>query len=224
MKKIVKWIAVALILGALILVLPDARPLLIESLSWIDSLGGVGWAIFILIYILATILFIPGSILTLGAGFLWGVFWGTVIVSIASILGASAAFLLGRYLARDRIRKKVKSEKFRALDKAVAREGWKVVLLTRLSPILPFNALNYSYSLTGVSFRHYFWASWIGMLPWTIVYVYIGSLASDIILLGRHERTPLELLVLGIGLFITGILVWYVARLARRELEKKTSG
>lgn len=200
----------------------DLRSALIGTLEWIGSLGYAGYLAFIAIYILATILFLPGSILTLGAGLLYGVLIGTILVSLGSILGATASFLIGRYLARDWVRKKLHgNERFKALDEAVGREGWKIVILTRLSPIFPFNLLNYAYSLTAIPLRHYFLASWVGMLPWTVVYVYIGSLAGDLFAIGTTGRSPLEWTVLIVGLVVTAILVWYVARIARKALSKK---
>ena len=130
---------------------------------WIGSLGFWAGLIFIAVYILATVLFIPGLLLTLGAGFLFGVFWGSVYVSIGSTLGAVAAFLIGRYLARSWVEQKIaKNEKFKAIDGAVAAEAWKFVGLCRLSPLFPFNLLNYALGVTKVSLRDYFLASWLG--------------------------------------------------------------
>jgi uncharacterized membrane protein YdjX (TVP38/TMEM64 family) len=105
----------------------------------------------------------------------------------------------------------------------VAHEGWKIVLLTRLSPIFPFNLLNYAYGLTRVNLKHYFWASWIGMMPGTVMYVYIGSLAGDLASLGAgtHTRTPAEWVLYGVGLLATVTVTIFVARLARRALAER---
>src|SRR5690242_8095361 len=109
-----------------------------ETLAWIGRLGPWGPVLFIGIYVVATVFFIPGSVLTLGAGALFGVGLGSVCVSVSATLGATAAFLVGRYLARDAVARKIaKNERFAAIDHAVAEEGWKIVLLTRLSPIFP---------------------------------------------------------------------------------------
>ena len=117
----------------------DVKELLLASLSWVARLGPWGAVAFIGLYILATVLFVPGLILTLGAGFLFGVLRGSIYVSIASTLGASAAFLIGRHLARQWVSSKIKgNEKFTAIDQAVAKEGWKIVGLLRLSPVFPF--------------------------------------------------------------------------------------
>ena len=158
---------------------------------------------FIVLYILATVLFLPGSILTLGAGLLFGLVLGFVYVSIASTLGATAAFLTGRYLARDWVARKIEGNTtFRAIDDAVAEGGWRIVGLTRLSPIFPFNMLNYAFGLTQVSLRDYFFASWIGMMPGTVMYVYLGSLAGSLAALGSgaRARTPGEWTLYAVGL------------------------
>jgi len=200
------------------------QELLIKSLDWINSLGPSGPLLFIGIYILACVLFIPGSILTLGAGIIFGIVKGSIIVSISATLGATCAFLAGRYLARDWVAQKIEGNpKFRAIDEAVAKEGWKIVGLVRLSPIFPFNLLNYAFGLTRVSLRHYFLASWIGMLPGTVMYVYIGSLAGDLAKLGTGSRTrpPVEWALYVVGLIATIIVTIFVTRLAGRALDKK---
>jgi uncharacterized membrane protein YdjX (TVP38/TMEM64 family) len=200
------------------------QELLKSSLDWVAGLGGWGPFIFIAVYIAACILFVPGSILTLGAGVLFGVVKGSVIVSVAATLGATCAFLVGRYFARDWVAKKIEGNpKFKAIDEAVAREGWKIVGLVRLSPLFPFNLLNYAFGLTKVSLRDYFLASWIGMIPGTVMYVYIGSLAGDLARLGAGERsrTGAEWGLYAVGLMVTVAVTVYVTRLARKALEKK---
>ncbi|MEG4118742.1 TVP38/TMEM64 family protein [Microcoleus sp. N9_B4] len=198
--------------------------ILTNALESIASLGPWGPAAFILIYIVATVLFIPGSLLTLGSGVLFGVVGGSVCVSIGSILGATCAFLVGRYLTRDWVSKQIEgNQKFKAIDSAVASEGWKIVLLTRLSPIFPFNLLNYAFGVTQVSLKDYFLASWIGMIPGTVMYVYIGSLAGSLAALGSsgRSRTAAEWALYGIGLVATIALTVYATRLAKKALDEK---
>jgi uncharacterized membrane protein YdjX (TVP38/TMEM64 family) len=200
------------------------QELLKKSLDWIAGLGPAAPLLFIGIYIIACVLFIPGSILTLGAGVIFGVVKGSIIVSVSATIGAACAFLIGRYLARDWVAGKVEGNpKFKAIDEAVAREGWKIVGLVRLSPVFPFNLLNYAFGLTRVSLRHYFFASWIGMLPGTVMYVYIGSLAGDVAAIGagNRTRTSTEWALYVIGLIATVAVTVYVTRLARKALEKK---
>jgi uncharacterized membrane protein YdjX (TVP38/TMEM64 family) len=193
--------------------------LLKGTLDWVGTLGLWGPVLFILIYGAACVLLIPGSVLTLGAGALFGVVRGSIYVSIASLVGATAAFLVGRYLARDWVAKKVAGNpKFNAIDEAVARDGWKIVGLTRLSPVFPFVLLNYAFGLTRVSLRDYVLASWIGMMPGTVMYVYLGSLAQ----VGAGQNTPLKWLIQGLGLVAAVLVTLYVTRIARKALAKRT--
>ncbi|WP_375340581.1 TVP38/TMEM64 family protein [Okeania sp. SIO3I5] len=204
----------------------NAQQLLKNALDWIDTLGPWGPVAFIIIYILATVLFLPGSLLTLGAGVLFGPLFGSIYVSIASTIGATCAFLVGRYLARSWVSKQIEgNEQFKAIDKAVADEGWKIVGLTRLSPIFPFNLLNYAFGLTQVSLRDYFLASWIGMMPGTVMYVYLGSLAGSLATLGTEggSRSTAEWVLYGVGLIATVAVTIYVTKIAKKALEKKIS-
>lgn len=184
--------------------------------------GGIGVALFFVAYVVATVAFLPGSILTLAAGFAYGPLWGLVIVSPASVAGATAAFLLGRTLLRDwAVRKTRGSPQLRAIERAVEREGFKLILLLRLSPLIPFNALNYALSLSNVRLGTYVAASAIGMLPATVLYVYLGSLAptaaqlSTAADLGDSRRT----LLYAVGLAATVAAVFIVTRAARRTLQ-----
>src|SRR5205814_7165488 len=190
------------------------------ALDWIGKLGPWGPVIFVGLYVVATVLFVPGLVLTLGAGAVFGVALGSVCVSISATLGATAAFLVGRYLARDAIARKIqKHEKFATIDLAVAEEGWKIVLLTRLSPVFPFTLLNYAFGLTRVKLSHYVLASWIGMIPGTVMYVYLGSLVN--IGAGHRQRTTGEWVLYGIGLLATITVTVFVTRVARKALAKE---
>jgi len=198
----------------------DGQDLLKQAIAWVGQRGPWGPIIFIAIYILAAMLFIPGSVLTLGGGAVFGVVWGSVYVSIGSTLGATCAFLVGRYLLRNSITRKVEGDKrFAAIDKAVAKEGWKIVGLTRLSPVLPFTLLNYAFGLTQVKLRDYILASWIGMMPGTVMGVYLGSLAQAAT--GERTRSTSEWVFYGVGLLATVVVTIFVTRLARKALPKK---
>jgi uncharacterized membrane protein YdjX (TVP38/TMEM64 family) len=145
-------------------------------------------------------------------------------VSIAATLGATAAFLVGRYLARDAVARRIEaSPRFRALDEAVAGEGWKIVGLARLSPVFPFNVLNYAFGVTRVPLRDFVLASWVGMLPGTVMYVYIGSVAGELATLGAADRarTPAEWAFYGVGLAATVAVTVVLTRLARRALARR---
>jgi uncharacterized membrane protein YdjX (TVP38/TMEM64 family) len=193
-----------------------------QGLDWVGQLGAWGPVIFIGLYLVATVLFVPGSALTLGAGALFGVAWGSVYVSLGSTLGATAAFLVGRYLARNAIARKIEGNpRFAAIDMAVANEGWKIVGLTRLSPVFPFTLLNYAFGLTRVKLSHYVLASWIGMMPGTVMYVYLGSLAKAAT--STHTRTTGEWVLYGVGLFATVLVTVLVTRIAKKALLEKIS-
>ncbi|MDM9382920.1 TVP38/TMEM64 family protein [Chlorogloeopsis sp. ULAP01] len=198
-----------------------------NALEWIESLGAVGAIAFIALYIIATVAFLPGSILTLGAGVVFGVVWGSVYVFIGATLGATAAFLVGRYLARGWVAKKIAdNKKFAAIDRAVGREGFKIVLLTRLSPVFPFNLLNYAFGITGVSLKDYFIGS-IGMIPGTIMYVYIGSLAGNLAMIGTEAQPTnptVQWAIRIIGFIATVAVTIYVTRVARKALEQEVNG
>ena len=204
----------------------EVNRLLRSALEGISALGAWGPLLFMLLYVLATILFVPGFILTLGAGILFGIIQGSILVSISSTTGATLAFLIGRYLARGWVAGKIRgNRRFEAIDGAVAKEGWKIVGLTRLSPVFPFNLLNYAYGLTRVSLRDYLLASWLGMLPGTVMYVYVGSLAGDLAALGSDGRTrgPAEWTLYVIGLVATLVLTVYITRIARGALDRRIS-
>ncbi|MBD2346882.1 TVP38/TMEM64 family protein [Anabaena subtropica] len=204
----------------------NPQAVLREALQWIDGLGTVGGIAFIALYIIATVAFLPGSILTLGAGIVFGIVWGSVYVFIGATLGATAAFLVGRYLARGWVAKKIADNtKFAAIDRAVGREGLKIVLLTRLSPIFPFNLLNYAFGITGVSLKDYFIGS-VGMLPGTIMYVYIGSLAGNLAMIGTESQPSnptVQWVIRIVGFIATVAVTVYVTRVAQKALEEEIS-
>jgi len=199
---------------------------LLNALQWVESLGLVGGLAFMAIYIIATVAFLPGSILTLGAGVVFGILLGSVYVFIGANLGAIAAFLVGRYLARNWVSQKIAgNEKFAAIDQAIAQEGFKIALLTRLSPVFPFNLLNYAFGITGVSLPDYILGS-IGMIPGTIMYVYLGEIAGDIAKIGSENQptnSTIQWAIRIIGLIATVAVTVYITRMARQALAEKVS-
>ncbi|PLS68571.1 MAG: TVP38/TMEM64 family protein [Cyanobacteria bacterium M5B4] len=201
----------------------NLQQILTDILATISALGWLAPLAFIAIYTLATIGFVPGSLLTLGAGILFGVIWGSVYVLIGATLGAIGAFLLGRYLVRGWVSSKIaQSPKFQGIDRAVAQEGLKIVLLTRLSPLFPFNLLNYAFGITAVSLKDYVIGS-VGMIPGTVLYVYVGSLGGNLAQLGsKIEPNPLlQWTIRTIGFAATLAVTLYITRLAQRELAKE---
>jgi len=199
---------------------------LTNALQWIESLGAVGAIAFILLYIVSTVAFLPGSVLTLGAGIVFGVLSGALYVFVGATLGATLAFLVGRYLARGWVSQKIAGNaKFQAIDEAVGREGLKIVLLTRLSPVFPFNLLNYAFGVTGVSLKDYFLGS-VGMIPGTIMYVYLGSLAGNLATLGTGDapsNPTVQWTIRIVGFIATVAVTLYVTRIARKALEQRVS-
>lgn len=202
----------------------NPQELIRSSLQWVENLGVWGGVAFIGIYILSTIAFLPASILTLAAGGVFGVVWGSIYVFVGATLGAIAAFLVGRYLIRGWVSKKIAgNQKFMAIDTAVAQEGLKIVFLTRLSPVFPFNLLNYAFGVTGVTLRDYGLGS-IGMIPGTIMYVYIGSLAGDIAKIGTESQPTdrtIQWIINIIGLIATIAVTVFITRLATKALGSK---
>jgi uncharacterized membrane protein YdjX (TVP38/TMEM64 family) len=194
--------------------------LLQDSLLWIRGLGVWAPIAFIGLYAVSCVLAVPASILTLGGGFLFGFFWGFTYVMAGAELGAVAAFLVGRYLARNWVAKKIEGhEKFKALDEALGREGWKIVLLTRLAPIFPYAVLNYGFAITRVSLWHYTIATALGIIPAMIAFVYFGSLVTDFTELRPGAKVLPPAVKWGIAV-VTVIVTVLLTRIARRALNR----
>ena len=193
--------------------------------QWVENLGVWGPVVFILGYITATVAFVPGLILTLAAGAIFGLARGVAFVFVGATLGSAAAFLVARYVARRAIERRIEGNtRFAAIDRAIAGQGFKIVFLLRLSPAFPFNLLNYALGLTRVRFVDYLMAS-IGMLPGTFLYVYYGGVVGEVAALAGGaavERGAGHYAVLGLGLLATIAVTVFVTRLARRALAEAT--
>ena len=190
------------------------------------SQGDAGLVWLALAYIPASLFFFPAALLTLAGGFTFGVAKTLVAVSLGSTVGATSAFLAGRTLLRGLIEHKVAGDvRFRTLDAAVAEQGFKIVMLTRLSPVLPFNLLNYAFGLTRVRLRDFVLASWIGMFPGTVLYVSIGAAAKSLsdILAGRAEGGVAQKVLFGAGLIATLVVTVLMARIAKKALADATA-
>lgn len=228
MKPGYKALVLAVLLvgfGVAVATLP-VRETLTAAIGIVETYRTLSWGLFVALYVCAAVLLIPGSILTLGAGFVFGLPVGVGLVSVGSTLGAASAFLIGRFLARDWVAAKIEHlPRFRALDRASRTDGFLIVLLTRLSPVFPYNLINYGFGLTGVPFGRYFLATWLGMLPATVVYVYVGSLAADLteVASGSFERGWLSTSLLVAGFIATIALTVLVARRATRALRAHLS-
>ena len=193
--------------------------------EWVKGLGVWGPVAFIAGYVVAAVLFIPGSLLTLAGGAIFGLTKGVVIVFLAAVLGSSAAFLVSRYVARSSIERRLAGNaRFAAMDRAVGAQGRKIVFLLRLSPVFPFTLLNYGLGLTNVRFVDYVVAS-IGMLPGTLLYVYYGKVIGDVAALAggtTMEKGPADYAILILGLAATIVVTTIVTRIARRALSDAT--
>ncbi len=173
--------ALALLLLASLLMQDRPREILMELVSWVRGLGWSGAVVYGAVYVVATVALVPGLILTLGAGFLYGPFFGALLVLVCSVGGASAAFFIARSWWRPWVLRKLhKREALLSLDKRVASDGWKIVLLLRLSPMVPFSILNYLLGVTQLSFRAYVGATALGMIPGILLYSYLGSALNSI--------------------------------------------
>lgn len=192
---------------------------------WVSSLGVWGPVVYILGYVIGAIAFVPGSVLTLAAGAIFGLAHGIVYVFIAAVIASACAFLIARYVARSAIEHRIAGNpRFAAIDRAIGNEGRKIVFLLRLSPVFPFSLLNYGLGLTRVSFGDYMIAA-PGMLLGTTLYVYYGKLAGDVAALAGGAAPAKDAgyyVALIVGLVATVVVTTIVTRIARRALRAAT--
>jgi uncharacterized membrane protein YdjX (TVP38/TMEM64 family) len=222
---LIKGVSVAIIVVSLVLV---ARQLPVAAAvgaleAWVDGLGAWGPVVFGAVYVVLVVLLVPASALTLAAGAIFGLTTGVVVVSLASNTGAALAFLIARYLARNRVAAYIRRHpRLAAVDRAVGEGGWKIVALLRLSPAVPFTLQNYLYGLTRIRFLTCVVTSWVTMLPGTFLYIYLGHLgrAGVEATTGAAGRGPAEWALLAVGLLATVAVTVYVTRLARRALRQ----
>jgi uncharacterized membrane protein YdjX (TVP38/TMEM64 family) len=220
-------LAVVALLLAAIVVVAVGSPLgswIAGAEVWVEHHRAAAAALFIAVYVLAAVLVVPGSILTLASGYLFGLPLGVALTSAGSLLGAVAAFVVGRFVARDWVERRVATRPhFRALDAAMHRDGFVIMLLARLSPLIPYNLLNYGLSVTAARLRDYVLASWIGMLPAIVLYVYTGSLAKSLTALTSGGRPPswAAHAFLAMGFAATVALTVVITRRATRILRER---
>lgn len=198
--------------------------LLERTLQGIESFGNAGPAIFVLVYTLTCIFFVPSVVFTFSGGVLFGFWKGAVLSLVGTGLGSVGAFLIGRYLARDVVERSFASNReFSRLARAAQTKGWKIVALARLSPIFPFSIGNYAFGITRISAVHYLGASLLGTIPSTLVYTYVGTLIGDVAALSvrGRERTWQEWLFLITGLIATVLLAYYLRRFAQKALAEE---
>jgi uncharacterized membrane protein YdjX (TVP38/TMEM64 family) len=208
-----------ILIGIAIALLGSRLPLnewFVTVKDWLVALGPGAVPAFIILYLLATIFGFPNILLILVAGTIFGLFKGIIAVSIADTLGAIACFLLGRTIARQRIKKWLsKHPSFSQLDHVVGKKGWKILLLTRLSPLVPSNILNYGFSCTKVNFWQYCFFSWLGMLPVITLYVYLGTFGVSLL---QEGLTPRKIILQAVGIVLAIGAAVYTTRITRKAL------
>ena len=177
--------------------------------AWVESAGTAGPVVFMALYTLATVLFLPGSVLTLAGGALFGPFWGTLWNLTGATLGAALAFLIARYLGADWVSRRA-GPRLQRLNDGVSSEGWRFIAFVRLVPLFPFNLLNYALGLTRIPFLAYVIASWIFMLPGAFAYTWLGYA-------GREALAGGEGMIRNIGIALALLAaVAFLPRLVRR--------
>ncbi|MBD0334559.1 MAG: TVP38/TMEM64 family protein [Cyanobacteria bacterium Co-bin13] len=211
------WLLV--LVGVLVAVIGSQLPLaewFVAVNSGLARLGSLALPAFVLAYLIATVLGLPNVLLILVAGSLFGLVQGAIAASIADTLGAIACFFIGRTVARKRIKRWMdKHPRFAQIDQAVERKGWKILLLTRLSPLVPSSVLNYGFSCTKVGFWQYAFFSWIGMIPVILLYAYLGSFGTYLL---NGEITVEKVAIQVVGLVLALGAALYVTRLTRRAI------
>ncbi len=224
--SLLKALAIAAAVVGLILLGRRAGGVVPAFAEQVAGMGAWGAAVFVGAYALGAVLLIPGSVLTLAAGAIFGLIQGTALVLVAATLGAAAAFLLARYVARDYVERRIGTGRLAAVDRALARKGFRLVFLLRLTPVVPYSLLNYSLGLTQVRFRDFLLAS-AGMLPGTVLYVYYGKVIGDVAALAGGAPVPRDLaywIFVGVGLLATIAVTVVVTRTARRALQEESEG
>lgn len=222
-----KWVLIAVgILGlglAMHFLGPQIKSYVSQFSQWIEGLGPWGPIAFIVGYILFTVALIPGSVLTMAGGALFGLWYGTLYVTCGAVIGSTLAFLISRHLARQRFEKKLADNpRFNAIDRAIGEQGGKIVFLLRLSPVFPFTYLNYALGLSRVRLRDYVLAA-VGMVPGTFLYVYYGKAIGDVAAIAAGsspDKGVEQWIMLGVGLLATILVSAYITRLARKSLSE----
>lgn len=224
-SKLKKYFVFALLIAGIIYVISIRDQLNVEALEiWVKDAGTAGPIVFMMIYIIGTVFFLPGSILTLAGGALFGPILGTFINLTGATIGAILSFIAARYLASDWVEKK-SGKRFKSLNEGVENEGWKYVAFVRLVPLFPFNLLNYALGLTKVKLSHYSLATYICMLPGALAYTYLGYVGREAV---AGDEAIIQKVMIGISLLaVVGFLPTLIAKLRAKpminvdELKKK---
>ncbi len=221
-KSGLPWTKIAIGIVALVALIAAYRLLPVAEWveafrTWVTDLGPLGWIVIIIVYAVAVLVLIPGSFLTIPAGVAFGL-WGFPLVIVGATLGSALSFLAARYVFHDRVQDKVSNyPKFDAVNQAIGEEGWKVVGLLRLSPALPFSLQNWFLGLTPVAFWPAQIATFFGIMPGTLLYVWIGSLGGQAAA-GGSDTSALKYVVFGAGILATLAVTVLVTKKAKAKL------
>jgi uncharacterized membrane protein YdjX (TVP38/TMEM64 family) len=219
-KHVVKIAAALLVIAALIVafrVLPVAEWLRTFQ-AYVRGLGALGYIVYIVVYAICVVAFVPASILTLGAGAIFGFAGGTIVVVIGATIGATLAFLLARTVMRKRIEEMTAGNaKFRALDRAIAAEGTRIVFLVRLAIVFPFTYLNYAFGLTAIPLWRFVAATFVGILPATAAFVFAGSAATRAATTTTTEVTRIAYIAGGVIAILVSI---FIGRIATKAIKR----
>jgi uncharacterized membrane protein YdjX (TVP38/TMEM64 family) len=218
-KRVTWWIVPALLLAAVLMAwhLLPVRDWIQSLDTWIGQLGAWGIIVFAVAYVVVVISLAPAEIMSLAAGLIFGL-WGIPLVVVSATIGATCAFLIARYFAREKVKEFTdKRAVFKAVDAVVKEEGWKLVALFRLNPLVPFNLQNYFFGITEIGLLPYVITTFFGIMPGTAAYVYIGTLGQ--VAATGGETSHLKVALLGVGLLATILLVWIAGRRAKTMLK-----
>lgn len=219
-KRAAPWLGGAALLVAIIAFwhYAPAREWLAQFEGWITGLGALGVVIFALAYIVLVVVMAPAELMSIAAGLIFGL-WGIPLVIVSATIGAIFAFLIGRYLLRTKVRKLTqRRDLFKAVDAAVGEEGWRLVALLRLNPLVPFNLQNYFFGATDIATLPYAAATFFGIMPGAAAFVYFGTLGQAAA--GTTGLGTVRIALLVIGLVATLGLVAVVAWRAKRKLRE----
>lgn len=195
----------------------------VELLRWVDGQGAWAAVMFVGLMAAAMVFLLPGVLLTTGAGFVFGLLEGTIYVVVGTTIGSAIAFLIARHWLGDHAHVYIRDRaKLSMVSNEMAPHGWKIVLLTRLIPFFPGKLSNFLFGLTNFKFSGFVAGTFLGVIPFSIHNVYLGSLAADLSTLGVREsgRSPLEWAIYGAGFVGTVLAVVFLNRLARRALAR----
>ncbi len=223
-KRFGPSLAVLLLLAGLVFAIKflPLRDWLSFLSSWVKERGAFGVVVFMAIYIFCSVLLMPSAWFTAASAAAFGFWRGLLIAATSASIAAAISFLIARYFALKWVKRWVeKNERFSALYDVISERDWKIVLLCRLTPVVPFVLSNYFFGLTRLRFWPYFWASTVGIFPGAMLYAYVGYLGKVALAGENRSRTPQEYMFMAFGFVVTMLMVIYISRRARKALQRE---